>query len=140
MTLILSVRWLVVHLRLDTTKEHVFWGDWSACSSCIVHSRFKQSTFILFIYFSSILFGAGEGGEGRGPIWPFKRNKNISTNERGELTASYKWTNWVWVITIRVQDFMKTTNHFRKIYETYLKWIKKTKRSHQRVISWTWKH
>ena len=35
-------------------------------------------------------------------------------NERGEPTASWRWIRWVWEIMAAVQDFSKTSDHFRE--------------------------
>ena len=41
---------------------------------------------------------------------------------------------------VEVQDFKKTTDHFRGIYGMYLKLIKEKIERCQHATSWTWKH
>ena len=54
--------------------------------------------------------------------------KVVDANDRGEPAVSYKWTSWVWEITIEVQDCRKITDHFRGIYRIYPNLIKENRR------------
>ena len=47
------------------------------------------------------------------------------TNQRGEPGRSYRWTGWVWGITVEVRNFRKITHRFRGIYVMYLKSMEK---------------
>ena len=47
--------------------------------------------------------------------------------DRGEPAVSYKWTGWVWELTVEVQDCRKSTDHFQGIYRIYPNLIKKNR-------------
>ena len=44
--------------------------------------------------------------------------------DRGKPAISYKWTGWVWEITIEVQDYMKIIDHLKGIFKIYPNLIK----------------
>jgi hypothetical protein len=63
-------------------------------------------------------------------------------DEKGEPTASYRWTGWVWEMSfLMFKTSRKITDCFRGINRIYLELIKAKPEDHtQHVTSWTWKH
>ena len=56
--------------------------------------------------------------------------EGTQSNEQGEPTPSYRWAGWVWENQgeFEDQDFRKTTDRFRGIYDIYLNLIKKSRK------------
>ena len=64
----------------------------------------------------------------------------LPLNERGEQTASYRWTGWIWEITGRSSRLQE---NYPSILEEPMEYTsnqwRKAERS-QHVTGWTWKH
>jgi len=62
-------------------------------------------------------------------------------NERGELTASYKWTGRVWEITnwLKFKTLGKFWSHIPWKYR-HITWISKVKLQITTCNQWTWRH